>query len=178
LRYPPGRDDSPQETAARLKLLMEDVSDALDAESASAAVRAGVRVWRFLPTCAEVVEAAKEFIADRSLRRKIEREAREAAERKALPAPVYADPDDCAAILAKCYADLSAGYQNMEGRPMPQRRPMMAAVSANVSTALRMPTADELAEVARILAGKPRVEKMTITDADYSALGMGVAARA
>jgi len=40
------------------------------------------------------------------------------------------------------------------------------------------PTPEQLAEVARILANKPRVEKMTITDSDYSALGMGVAARA
>ena len=130
LRFPPGRDDSPAETSARLKLLMEDVSDALDSVACAAGIKAGVRVWRFLPTCAEICEQASDFLAERR-----------ADNRRAHPEPQVALPppdplcrDMLDAALAEMRAKLDAGHHALMGTtdttrprriipPGPQRNP-------------------------------------------------------
>jgi len=173
------------ETAADAALRLANAMDILDdvpADILSEAYKLARRVGGrgFAPDPGAVHDIAGPMMKERLIDLRIEREAR--AYRTAPALIEYVEPDeprekwDSGPILAHLNAKLEEGYFATEGRPMPGARKVVK--TGNRDEPLRMPTADELAEVARILANKPRVERMTITDADYSALGMGVAARA
>lgn len=158
-RFPASRDADPNELDVRLELLAEDVSDALDPETCRAAIRSGVKAWRFLPSCAEIVEHAQPFLAERRARNREQREARQTAEQRRLPPPVYVNPDDAAAVLADMYAKLNAGHLAMTGSPMPGLPRVQAPKDERP---LRAPTQAELAALAvefataRIAAPEPR----------------------
>jgi len=81
----------PEEKLA-LRILMEDISERLDADAFKAAIREGKAKWRFMPTLAEIVDAAQPFLTERRQRNREQREAIERAERTTLPAPAYVDP--------------------------------------------------------------------------------------
>jgi hypothetical protein len=172
MKHGPRGGETVGEAKTRLRLLMEDVSDELDADACRAAIRAGKSQWEFMPGCKAIVDAAQPFLAERRAWNREQREAREATERKALPPPVYVDAADTAQILADCFAKLNKGYQRMEGRPMPGARQQREAVPRNVSTALRMPTQADLQAIADDLDNKPRRERMTFTKADCVSLGI------
>ena len=76
----------------RLTNLLAEVSEAMDADS----VRAGLKAWKlqskWMPELCELVEAAKPFVAERRERNREAREAKERAAARALPKPEYVDP--------------------------------------------------------------------------------------
>lgn len=90
------------EEKTRMRLLMEDLSERLDADALKAAIHEGKADWRFMPTLAEIIHAAQSFLSDRRQRNREASEAKAQAEHRALPAPVYADPgtDENKAALA------------------------------------------------------------------------------
>ena len=130
LRFTPRRDETAAEARTRLRLLMEDVSQALDTPALAASIRAGVAVWRFMPTCAEICEQAADFLADRRA------DARRAyrAPPSALPPPETMTRADLDAALDAMRAKLDAGHHAIMGTtdttrprriipPGPQRNP-------------------------------------------------------
>ena len=132
-RYPAARDADPRELDIRFELLAEDVSDALDSVACAAAIKAGVRVWRFLPTCAEICEQASDFLAER----RADNRRAHFEPQVALPPPDPLCRDMLDAALAEMRAKLDAGHHALMGTtdttrprriipPGPQRNPTEA----------------------------------------------------
>ena len=157
-----------ESVTAWIKFMVEDTTDIHVADLAEIAAQ-GVRKWRFRPTAADFHELGEPMRDLRIEAVRIDRLRTEIASRGpepvALPAPEPSDRDLDAlnawgAPLGMSW-DKSGTLTRIE--PRRARYPFVP---------LMVPTPEQLAEVARILANKPRVEKMTITDSDYSALGM------
>lgn len=145
----PGMNDA--EAMAVLRLLMEDVSAHLDGEACRAAVKAGVAVWKWLPTCADVIEAAKPFVDHRRDMRRLERE-RLAAKPEAKPErPLLADNTDADKLLRDTIATLNAGHNKLTGGTLPGAP---TARSANLGPP-RAPTAAEIAELKAMPSALP-----------------------
>ena len=138
-RFPKAGDEV--EEYQRLRLLALDLSETMDTEALDAAIAAGRMTWRFFPTLAEIIEAAQPFLAERRARQRYERERREAAERRRLPAPTYVTPTDTAAILRDLYAKIDADARALRGsktsepmvphseRPLPVAAPLVSDAS-------------------------------------------------
>ncbi|WP_426163063.1 hypothetical protein [Sandarakinorhabdus sp. DWP1-3-1] len=99
-----------------MQLLAEDLGETLDAQAFRAAIAEGRKTWRFLPTLAEIIEAAQPFLAERRDRMRQERERNEAADRRALPAPAYVAPQDTAGTLAETFAKIDANTRELLGQ--------------------------------------------------------------
>jgi hypothetical protein len=121
-----GQTGSEAERELRMQILMEDLSENLTAEAVRAAIKVGKRGepgtpgWQFLPTLGQVMTAAETYLAEQRERHREARERREAAQRRALPPPDYAEPGDGgeaerAAIMAETFALLDAGNTKMRG---------------------------------------------------------------
>lgn len=112
-RFPKGGDEG--EEFARLRLLAQDLTETMDVAAVDAAISEGRKTWRFLPTLAEIIEAAQPFLAERRAKMKSDRERREAEEAKRLAPPVYVDAADTDAMLKALYAKIDAGSRQLMG---------------------------------------------------------------
>lgn len=101
-----GDDEKP-----RLRLLAEDLSECVTVPELEAAIREGRKVWRYLPTLAEIVEAGAGYRAERRDRHRESEQARLVADLRqpALPAPSADLEAERAELLKATYSTLDAG---------------------------------------------------------------------
>ena len=117
VRFPKGGDGSDDDV--RLRLLAEDLSDTMGPGELTAAIREWRKVWRFLPTLAEIIEAGTDYRAERRDARKADDNRRIVNELRALPAPEPLDADEAdaqrAAMMRDLAAKIDAGTQKLRG---------------------------------------------------------------
>lgn len=105
-----GDDEKP-----RLRLLAEDLSETMGPIELAAAIKEGRKVWRYLPTLAEIVEAGAEYRAERRdrQRREDDRAELQRLHRPALPPPSADLEAERAAMMAETFAKLDAGTDKL-----------------------------------------------------------------
>ena len=90
-------------------------SESFDMATLNAALRVCDDRKPFFPDWSELLDAAQPFLAERRAMLREERERKEAAERRRLAPPVYADPRDNSALLAEVFAKLAEGDRALKG---------------------------------------------------------------
>ncbi len=114
MRFPKG--DNGDGDKLRLRLLAEDLSETMSPAALAAAIKEGRLVWRFLPTLAEIHEAAAAYRAEQRSRA---REAAMWADTPKKPAEALCGPStfDSGPILAEMRAKIAAGTAALIGAP-------------------------------------------------------------
>jgi hypothetical protein len=157
-----------QSVQAWIGFMVEDTND-IYVDDLTEVVATGLKCWDWQPTASQFHKLAEPLRELRVEAARIGRLRTEIAARGpepiALPAPPPTDHDLDALNAWGAPLGMSWDHSGTLTRIQPQRakRPFQPLI---------VPTDEQLAEVARILAGKPRVERMTLTDTDYSSLGM------
>lgn len=123
MRFP--KADNGDGDKMRLRLLAEDLSDTMSPAALAAAISEGRRVWRFLPTLAEIHAAAEPYREEQRFK------ARQAALRTEIPKkPVAAlegaSTFDSGPIIAEMRAKIDAGTAALIGAPETDPREPMA----------------------------------------------------
>ena len=113
MRFPKGSDEGGDEI--RLRLLAEDLSETVTVPELEAAIREGRKVWRYLPTLAEIVEAGAGYREERRDRQREAEQSRLVADLRqtalpALPADLEAER---AELLKATYAALDADIDKL-----------------------------------------------------------------
>ena len=105
-----GDDEKP-----RLRLLAEDLSETMSPPELQAAIREGRKVWRYLPTLAEIVEAGAGYREERRDRqRRAELRATTAElQQPALPAPPVDWEAERAAMILELRAVIDVGTDKL-----------------------------------------------------------------
>ncbi len=113
MRFPKGSDEGGDEI--RMRLLAEDLSETVTVPELEAAIREGRKVWRYLPTLAEIVEAGAGYREARRDRQRMAdlRSASAELQQPALPAPSADLEAERAALMAATFAKLDAGTDKM-----------------------------------------------------------------
>ena len=112
-RFPKNGDAADEKP--RLRLLAEDLSETMGPLELSAAIKVGRKVWRYMPTLAEIVEAGAEYREERRDRqRQADMRAAIADLRKpALPPPSVDLEAERAALIAETFAAIDAGTDKL-----------------------------------------------------------------
>ena len=114
MRFP--KADNGDGDKVRLRLLAEDLSDTMSPGALAAAISEGRRVWRFLPTLAEIHEAAEPYRAEQRSKAR-EAELRALTAKRPVDALESASTFDSGPILAEMRAKIAAGTAQLIGAP-------------------------------------------------------------
>ena len=98
----------------RIRVLAKDLSETMSPAALSAAIEEGRKVWRFLPTLAEIIEAAEPYREEQRFRAR-QAQLREEG-RRLQPQPAIAGPPiDNSALLTEVRAKIEAGTAALLG---------------------------------------------------------------